>query len=75
LNWSEIIIEGLAALAAVAGAIAALLNWLRQRKRREKDPDAPPSTRNSAHYRLPIRGGRDVNIIDSFNQRGDGDGR
>ena len=67
MDWSEIVIKGLAALAAVAGAVAAWLNWPRPRRREERSA-IPSPTGNSTLNDVSIRAGGDVNISNSFNR-------
>jgi hypothetical protein len=73
LDWSDIIIKGLVALAAVAGAVAAFLNWLRPRNPREEGSTSSPtnnSTRTDNSTRVIINADGDVNIYKSFNRKG-----
>jgi hypothetical protein len=66
MDWIEFGLKALVAVAAIAGAIAAIFKWLTERRSRIS---AGSNLDHSANKGASIKAGRDVNTIsNSFNR-------
>jgi hypothetical protein len=68
MEWTDVLIKALVALAAVAGAIAAVFKWITARRHSRAEVSSR-SQKNASENGPVIQAGRDVHFINkSFNK-------